>query len=69
MKMFENLDQKIEEAQHDFDEFYREVYMELSSEYGKVEELNVCDNIGEHMVGNVYVKVSIYFSNFRHSAN
>lgn len=24
--------------------------------YGEVEEINVCENIGEHMVGNVYVK-------------
>ena len=25
-------------------------------QYGEVEEINVCENIGEHMVGNVYVK-------------
>ena len=22
----------------------------------KVEEMNVCDNLGDHLVGNVYVK-------------
>lgn len=38
-----------------FEDFYEEVFMELAK-YGEVEELNVCDNIGEHMLGNVYVK-------------
>ena len=26
-------------------------------QYGKIEEMNVCDNLGDHLVGNVYVKV------------
>uniref|UniRef100_A0A1I7X7U8 RRM domain-containing protein n=1 Tax=Heterorhabditis bacteriophora TaxID=37862 RepID=A0A1I7X7U8_HETBA len=30
--------------------------MGISVLYGEVEEINVCENIGEHMVGNVYVK-------------
>uniref|UniRef100_A0A914KVY7 Splicing factor U2af 38 kDa subunit n=3 Tax=Meloidogyne TaxID=189290 RepID=A0A914KVY7_MELIC len=46
----DNLDQ-----QH-FDEFYEEVFTEMERKYGPVEELNICENIGEHMVGNVYVK-------------
>ena len=29
--------------------------MELAK-YGELEEVNVCDNIGEHLIGNVYVK-------------
>ncbi|XP_016296745.1 splicing factor U2AF 35 kDa subunit-like isoform X2 [Sinocyclocheilus anshuiensis] len=24
--------------------------------YGEVEEMNLCDNLGDHLVGNVYVK-------------
>ena len=32
------------------------MYDELSSSYGKIEELHVCDNICDHMLGNVYVK-------------
>ena len=24
--------------------------------YGEVEEMNVCDNLGDHLVGNVYIK-------------
>jgi len=27
------------------------------AQYGKIEEMNVCDNLGDHLVGNVYVKV------------
>lgn len=27
-------------------------------QYGEIEEMNVCDNLGDHLVGNVYVKVS-----------
>lgn len=42
--------------QKEFDEFYEEVFDELSSSYGPIEELHVCDNINEHMLGNVYVK-------------
>lgn len=32
--------------------------MEIDAQYGEIEEMNVCDNAGEHMLGNVYVKVS-----------
>lgn len=38
-----------------FEDFYQEVYMELAK-FGELEELHVCDNIGEHMIGNVYIK-------------
>ena len=43
------------EAINHFEGFYEEVYLELAK-YGEVEELHVCDNIGEHLLGNVYVK-------------
>jgi splicing factor U2AF subunit len=36
--------------QRHFDEFYEEVFIEMERKYGPVEELNVCENIGEHMV-------------------
>jgi splicing factor U2AF subunit len=32
--------------------------MELAK-FGELEELNVCDNIGEHLIGNVYVKYQL----------
>ena len=28
-------------------------------QYGAIEEMNVCDNLGDHLVGNVYIKVSV----------
>ena len=38
-----------------FDEFYEDVYEELAT-FGDIQELNVCDNLGEHLIGNVYAK-------------
>ncbi len=32
-----------------------QVYEELEK-FGRIEELNVCANLGDHMIGNVYVK-------------
>jgi len=40
--------------QQHFDEFFEDVYGEMSS-FGKIEQLNIMGNLGEHMVGNVYV--------------
>ncbi|XP_029434556.1 uncharacterized protein LOC115076799 isoform X3 [Rhinatrema bivittatum] len=34
----------------------QEVFTEMEEKYGEVEEMNVCDNLGDHLVGNVYVK-------------
>lgn len=31
----------------------------MEEKYGEVEEMNVCDNLGDHLVGNVYVKVGL----------
>lgn len=45
------------EAQQHFEEFYEDVFYELSK-FGKVEMLQVCDNVGDHLIGNVYVKFS-----------
>ncbi|KAI8147814.1 hypothetical protein BJV82DRAFT_507147 [Fennellomyces sp. T-0311] len=42
-----------EQMQEDFDLFYEDVFMELAT-FGEVEEMIVCDNIGDHLVGNVY---------------
>lgn len=33
----------------------------MEEKYGEVEEMNVCDNLGDHLVGNVYVKVDDSF--------
>lgn len=41
--------------QQNLDEFYEEVCEEMMK-YGKIEDIQVCENLGDHMVGNVYVK-------------
>lgn len=43
--------------QEHFDNFFEDVFVELEDKYGEIEEMNVCDNLGDHLVGNVYVKV------------
>nr|XP_020733357.1 splicing factor U2AF 35 kDa subunit-like [Odocoileus virginianus texanus] len=45
------------EMQEHYDEFFfEEVFTEMEEKYGEVEEMNVCDNLRDHLVGNVYVK-------------
>lgn len=44
-----------EESLQHFREFYEDVFNELSK-FGPIEEMNVCANLGEHLVGNVYAK-------------
>lgn len=50
--------------QDHFEEFYEDLFEELSK-YGDIESLNVCDNLADHMVGNVYVQ----FREEEHAAN
>lgn len=45
-----------EENQKHFDEFFEDIYVELEEKYGPIDEMNVCDNLGDHLIGNVYVK-------------
>ena len=44
------------ELQEHYDNFFEDVFVECEDKYGPVEEMNVCDNLGDHLVGNVYVK-------------
>jgi len=44
----------LEAAKH-FEDFYEEVFFEFSR-YGEILDMLVADNIGEHMMGNVYIK-------------
>jgi splicing factor U2AF subunit len=44
-----------QELQDDFDAFFEDWYRELAG-YGPMEEMHVCDNVGEHLVGNVYAR-------------
>ncbi|XP_064607404.1 splicing factor U2AF 35 kDa subunit-like [Liolophura sinensis] len=43
------------ELQQHYDDFFEEVYVEMEK-YGEIEEMNICDNLGDHLVGNVYVR-------------
>lgn len=43
------------EAVNHFEDFFEEVFMELAK-FGEIEDLVVADNIGDHMIGNVYAK-------------
>jgi len=45
-----------EEMQEHYDNFFEDVFIECEDKYGEVEEMNVCDNLGDHLVGNVYIK-------------
>jgi splicing factor U2AF subunit len=45
-----------EELQEHFDEFFEDIFLELEEKYGPIEEMNICDNLGDHLVGNVYIK-------------
>merc|ERR1711904_557019 len=40
-----------------FSDFFEDVFDELVK-YGDIEQMNVCDNLGDHLVGSVYVKYS-----------
>lgn len=43
------------EAIEHFEGFYEEVFMEMAK-FGEMDEMIVADNIGDHMIGNIYVK-------------
>nr|DAD46461.1 TPA_asm: hypothetical protein HUJ06_016398 [Nelumbo nucifera] len=41
--------------QEHFEDFYEDIFEELNK-FGEIENLNICDNLADHMVGNVYVQ-------------
>ncbi|KAM0789632.1 hypothetical protein ACM66B_000436 [Microbotryomycetes sp. NB124-2] len=44
-----------QELQKYFDQFYEDVYCELVK-FGNLLEMHVCDNVGDHLIGNVYAR-------------
>lgn len=48
-------DETYAKAQEHAEFFFEEVFLELAN-YGEVEDMVICDNVSEHMIGNVYVK-------------
>ena len=51
-----------EEMQEHYDNFFEDCFVEIEEKYGEIEEMNVLDNVADHLVGNVYIK-------FRKEAN
>ena len=48
-------EESLERAVKHFEDFYEDIFLEFIK-YGEVEEIHVCDNIGDHIIGNTYVK-------------
>ena len=46
------------QLQEHFDYFYEDIFSELASNYGEIDAMNVCENLGDHLLGNVYVRFS-----------
>ncbi|EIW71908.1 splicing factor U2AF 35 kDa subunit [Tremella mesenterica] len=44
-----------EQLQQNFDNFYEDFFIELCK-YGNLQEMHVCDNVGDHLMGNVYAR-------------
>lgn len=44
-------------AINEFQDFYSEVFLELSK-YGEIEDMQVCDNLSDHLIGNLLVRFS-----------
>lgn len=44
------------QLQAHFDLFYEDIFTELSLKYGYIEDMLVCDNLGDHLMGNIYVR-------------
>jgi len=40
-----------ERIQEHFDDTFEELFVELERKYGGIEEMNICDNLSEHLAG------------------
>lgn len=45
----------VTDARSHLDDFYEDIFVEME-QFGEIEEIFVCRNLGDHLVGNVYVK-------------
>ena len=45
----------MKEALKHFEQFYEEIFLELA-DFGELKDLSVVDNLGDHLIGNVYAK-------------
>ncbi|KAG8957258.1 hypothetical protein FRC03_010305 [Tulasnella sp. 419] len=44
-----------QDMQENFDAIFEDLFCELAK-YGNLLELHVCDNVGDHLIGNVYAR-------------
>ena len=44
------------QVQEHFDLFYEDIFTELASQYGEIDAMVICENLGDHLMGNVYVR-------------
>ena len=47
--------------QEHYDNFFEDCFVEAEEKYGEIEEMNVCDNLGDHLVSktstyNIFLK-------------
>ena len=50
-------DESLKEAIRHFEDFYEKIFVELAK-CGEIEDIVICDNLGDHLIGNVFVKFS-----------
>lgn len=48
-------DEEILKVIEHFESFFAEVFLEVA-QWGEIEEMHIVDNLGEHMIGNAYIK-------------
>jgi splicing factor U2AF subunit len=48
-------DEALKESLTHFEDFFEEVFLELAK-FGEIKDIIVCDNLGDHLIGNLYVK-------------
>ena len=45
-----------DDLQDHFEDFYEDIFEELTNVGGELEQLRVCENLSDHLTGNVYAK-------------
>lgn len=45
----------LKDAREHLDDFYEDIFVEMA-QFGEIEEIYICRNLGDHLVGNTYVK-------------
>jgi splicing factor U2AF subunit len=48
-----------ERIQEHFDDTFEELFVELEKKYGEIEEMNICDNLSEHLAGKYLYFIKI----------